>query len=276
MKRTFRLLGLLLFLGAVAFAQQGRMDEAERDVRIIEGPSILNVTEHSARIEWITNFPGANHVVYRVAGSDQEWQSAYHQGGGRRHFLELNNLEPGRTYEWKILTRDGDVRQQGDFRTEGRRHGRRDDGCYPSNDGGYGEGGKVALYRAVDRSGAHLYYTDTNDQGLRNFRPDGNTGFILNHPWRGLLGLHRMAARNGDYLLTTDVNDIPRMESLGYHDEGVIGFIASEQIPGTQPLYRLVKPDGAGHLFTASPQERINTLRRGWRDEGVAGYVWLQ
>jgi hypothetical protein len=277
MKQVFTLFGLVVFLGATAFAQ-GRMDEGERNVRIIQGPRIMNVTDHSARIEWVTNFDGANHVVYRVAGSNQEWQSAYHQGGGTRHFLVLQDLEPGRTYEWEILTRDGDVRKQGEFRTEGdRRHGHRDDRCFPGNDGGgYGGGNKVALYRAVDRSGAHLYYTDTNDQSRRNFRADGTAGYILDHPWRGTLGLHRLVAGNGDYLLTTDINDIPRMEALGYRDEGVIGFIASEQLPGTQPFYRLVKPDGSGHLFTASPQERIDTLRRGWRDEGTAGYIWLQ
>ena len=274
MKRAIMLAGVLMLMGVAAFAQ-GQMDRYERNVRIVEGPRIFDVNEHSAKIEWVTNSEGANHVVYRIMGSNDEWQSAYHQGGGTHHFLRLDNLEPGRTYEWRILTRDGDVRKNGEFRTEGHRHGRdRDDRCY-SGDGGYG-GNRVALYRAVDRSGAHLYYTDTNDQSLRNFRADGTAGYILDRPRRGTLGLHRLMARNGDYLLTTDVNDIPRMEGFGYLDQGVIGFIATDQQPGTQPFYRLVKPDGSGHFFTASPRERADTLRRGWRDEGIAGYVWLQ
>lgn len=274
MKRAIMLAGVLMLLGAGAFAL-GQMDANERNVRIVQGPRIFDVSDHSAKIEWVTNFDGANHVVYRIAGSNYEWQSAYHRGGGTRHFLLLDNLEPGRTYEWQILTRDGDVRKAGNFRTTGHRHGRDRDRCY-SGDGGYGGGNRVALYRAVDRSGAHLYYTDTNDQSLRNFRADGTAGYILDRPRGGTLGLHRLVGRNGDYLLTTDTNDIPRMESFGYLDQGVIGFIASEQLPGTQPLYRLVKPDGSGHFFTASPQERADTLRRGWRDEGIAGYVWLQ
>ena len=267
MKRTLTFLGLLMFLGAAAFAQ-GHMDANERDVRIIEGPSILNVTEHSARIEWVTNSAGANHVVYRVAGSNQEWQSAYHQGGGTRHFLELNNLEPGRTYEWKILTQDGDVRKTGQFQTEG--HGRH------GQNGGYG--GRVPLYRAVSTTnGGHFYSTNPNDQNRQDFRAEGSAGYIMGTQRGGTLPLYRMSSAKGDFLLTVDANEIRRMQANGYRNEGVIGFIATEQRPGTVPFYRLVTPDGSGHFFTASADERNQVLQSGgWRDEGVAGYIWLQ
>jgi hypothetical protein len=89
----------------------------EKEVHIIQGPTLSNVTGHSAVISWTTNSSGANHVRYRVAGGHQEWQSAYHQGGGNNHSLRLTGLEPHRTYEWQILTRDGDVRKQGEFQT---------------------------------------------------------------------------------------------------------------------------------------------------------------
>jgi hypothetical protein len=91
--------------------------KSEKEVHITQGPTISNVTGHSALISWSTNSSGANHVRYRVAGSHQEWQSAYHQGGGTNHQLQLTGLEPHRTYEWQILTRDGDVRKQGEFQT---------------------------------------------------------------------------------------------------------------------------------------------------------------
>ena len=158
MKRAIVLGGLLMFIGAAAFAQ-GRMDQAERDVRIVQGPNITDVTDHSVKIEWITNADGANHVVYRVVGSDQQWQSAYHQGGGTHHFLRLDNLEPDRTYEWKILTRDGDVRKAGEFRTEGHGHHDHDhDRADNYGNGGYdrGYGARVALYRGVNSDGSHL------------------------------------------------------------------------------------------------------------------------
>lgn len=122
MKRAVTFLGVLVvFMGISAFAQRP-MDTAEKDVHIVQGPEITHVTGHSASIRWVTNAPGANHVRYRIAGSHDQWQSAYHQGGGREHALELSNLEPGRTYEWQILTRDGDMRKEGTFQTEGHEH----------------------------------------------------------------------------------------------------------------------------------------------------------
>src|ERR1041385_1127890 len=77
MKRTFTLLGLsLMLLATVAFAQR-RMDDAnEKAVHIVDGPRIDNITGHSAMIDWTTNSAGANHVRYRVAGSNQPWRSA--------------------------------------------------------------------------------------------------------------------------------------------------------------------------------------------------------
>jgi len=266
MKRTLTFLGLLMFLGAAAFAQ-GHMDANERDVRIVEGPSISNVTEHSARIEWVTTSAGANHVVYRVAGSNQEWQSAYHQGGGTRHFLELNNLEPGRTYEWKILTRDGDVRKTGQFQTEGHgRHGRNE-----------GYGGRVPLYRSVNANGGHFYSTNANDQNRRDYRAEGSTGYLMGTQRRGTVPLYSLSNANGDSLLTTDVNEIGRMQAGGYRNDGVIGYLATSQVEGTVPFYRLVRPDGSAHFFTASPQERDQALRSGgWSEEGVTGFIWVQ
>lgn len=272
MKRAIMLAGVLMLMGAAAFAL-GQMDANERRVRIIEGPRIFDVSDHSAKIEWVTNFEGANHVTYRRAGSNDEWQSAYHRGGGTHHFLVLDNLEPGRTYEWQILTRDGDVRKQGEFKTEGHRHGHDHD---RGDNGGYGDrrDDRLTLYRSVNTSsGAHAYSTDSNAAPMPRFRMDGSMGFILGHERPGTAALHQMSARNGDYMITTDPYGMSR---YGYRDEGVLGYIATTQLPGTQPLFRLVKPDGSGHIFTASEQERAEVLRRGWRDEGVAGYIWPQ
>jgi len=125
MKRKLTLLGLsLMLLATVAFAQR-RMDAAnEKAVHIVDGPRIDNITGHSAVIDWTTSSAGANHVRYRVAGSNQPWRSAYRPGGGTHHSLQLTGLEPGRTYEWQILTRDGDLRKEGQFQTRG--HGDRD------------------------------------------------------------------------------------------------------------------------------------------------------
>src|SRR5579864_5938266 len=118
MKRTLTLLGLSLMLSAAPLFAQRPMDQAnEKAVQITSGPSITNITGSTATINWSTNSAGANHVRYRVAGSNSAWKSAYAPGGGTNHSLQLTGLEPGKTYEWQILTRDGDLRTAGQFQS---------------------------------------------------------------------------------------------------------------------------------------------------------------
>ena len=49
----------------------------------------------------------------------------------------------------------------------------------------------------------------------------------------------------------------PVMQAHGYRDDGIVGYIASTQAPGTQPLYRLSSPDGSAHLYTTSASEKV-------------------
>lgn len=113
-------ISLLLF--AVAAFGQERMDSrAERAVHITQGPSIIHNNGSTAVLEWTTDHQGANNVEYRRAGSNEGWRKAYHSGGGTHHQLQLTGLHPGDTYEYRILTRDGDVRTGGQFRANGER-----------------------------------------------------------------------------------------------------------------------------------------------------------
>jgi hypothetical protein len=284
MKRRLALLGLsLMFSAVMAFAQRPMDDADERRVRIVRGPDIVNVTDDAATINWITNFSGANHVRYRVAGSDEQWQSAYHQGGGTNHSIQLTGLRPGRTYEWQILTRDGDLRTSGQFQTrrdyrDGDRDGDRDHDR-DRDRGYYGRdyGNRVALYRASNRDGSiHLYTTNGNEQNSRGFHAEGTTGYILTSQRRGTVPLYRMYGPNGDMLLTVEQGAVATMRGYGYRDDGILGYVAATQMPGTQVLFALVNQDGSLHFFTTSERERRQFLRRGWQELGPAGYIWTQ
>lgn len=286
MKRTLTLLGLSLMLSAVmAFAQRPMDDDNERRVRIVRGPDIVNVTDDSATINWITNFSGANHVRYRVAGSNDQWQSAYQQGGGTNHSLQLTGLQPGRTYEWQILTRDGDLRTSGQFQTARRDYrggdydhdrdrDRRDhDRDYDARD----YRNRVPLYRASNSEGSiHLYTTNGNEQNRHGFHAEGTTGYILTSPRRGTVPLYRMYGPNGDMLLTVEQDAVGKMRGYGYREDGILGYVAATQMPGTQVLFALVNQDGSLHFFTTSERERRQFLRRGWQELGPAGYIWMQ
>ncbi len=286
MKRTLTLLGLGLMLSApVAFAQK-QMDSAnEKSVQITQGPNITNVTGNSATINWTTNSSGANRVRYRVAGSNSAWKTAYHAGGGTSHSLQLTGLEPGKTYEWQILTTDGDLRTSGQFQSAATVNGTAPDvnanaGNYPASPAqGSGDtnGGKVPLYRSANSTGnLHLYTTNAGEQNANGFHAEGTTGYLLSSQGSGTVPLYRMTGGNGDTFLTQAGNERSAMQSHGYRDDGIVGYIASSQAPGTQPLYRLSNPDGSAHFYTATSTEKAQFQSQGWKDEGVVGYIYQQ
>lgn len=119
---------VLLAAMSVAAAAQNRnaplvMDKpGDRDdsVRLIEGPRILNLTSHSATIEWKTNKNGANHIRYGTISGHPD-KSKYVPGGSREHQMTLSGLQPNTTYYFYIMERDGEIRQggTGSFHTPG-------------------------------------------------------------------------------------------------------------------------------------------------------------
>jgi hypothetical protein len=284
MKRTFTLLGLSLMLSApVAFAQKP-MDQAnEKAVQITQGPSITNISGNSATINWTTNSSGANRVRYRVAGSNSAWKTATHPGGGTSHSLQLTGLEPGKTYEWQILTTDGDLRTSGQFQSAATANGTAPDvnasaSAAPATPaaGDTASGTKVALYRSVSTTNAnHLYSTTANDQAGA-YKTEGISGYLMTSQVGGTQPLYRLSNSKGDMVLTADPNFRSSMQSQGYKDEGPVGYVATSQLAGTQPLYQISSADGASHFYTTSAGERDQVIGRGWKDQGTIGYVWTQ
>jgi len=280
MKRTLTLFGLSLMfvLTAAAFAQKPMDEASEKHVKITEGPTITNITGNSATIHWKTNSAGANHVQYRVAGSNKEWKSAFHSGGGTDHSLQLTGLEPGKTYEWEILTRDGDLRQKGQFQTPGSSGGTAPDVNASSNppaggDGNSPAGAKVPLYRGVNAQGARMYSVNPNELSQGGFRSEGTAGSVMSSQGSGTTPLFRLTSQAGSFL-TPNASERSSAASLGMQDQGVVGYVATSQQPGTEPLFRLYNAGANQHFYTTSDSERQQQMRNGMKDEGVVGYVW--
>jgi Repeat of unknown function (DUF5648)/Fibronectin type III domain len=286
MKRTLMYAALsLMLLATFAFAQK-QMDEAnEKNVKITQGPTITGITGNSATLNWTTNSPGANHVRYRVAGSNSGWKSAYHQGGGTSHSLQLTGLEPGKTYEWQILTRDGDLRTAGQFQSAATAGGTAPDvnagGSTPApsgpaqgGGGGTASGAKVPLYRGVNTQGGHLYSANANDVSSGGVKPEGTVGNLMGSQVGGTAALYRLSTAWGDSFLTRDSNERTSAMGQGYQDQGIVGYIATSQQPGTIALYRLYNAGSRQHFYTTSDAERQQTIAAGMKDEGVTGYVW--
>lgn len=286
MKRTLMLLGLGLMLSApFAFAQK-QMDQAnEKAVQITQGPTITNITGSSATINWTTNSSAANRVRYRVAGSNSAWKTATNPGGGTSHSLQLTGLEPGKTYEWQILTTDGDLRTSGQFQSAATANGTAPDvnansgaaPAAPAPGATNASSGKVPLYRSANSNGTlHLYTTNAGEQNANGFHAEGTTGYLLSGQGSGTVPLYRMTGSNGDTFLTQSGNELSAMQAHGYRNDGVVGYIASSQAPGTQPLYQLSNSDGSAHLYTTSSSEKSQFESQGWKDQGIVGYIWQQ
>jgi hypothetical protein len=47
-------------------------------------------------------------------------------------------------------------------------------------------------------------------------------------------------------------------------------------VAGTQPLYQTSTADGLQHFYTTSSSERDQILGRGWKDQGISGFIWTQ
>jgi Repeat of unknown function (DUF5648)/Purple acid Phosphatase, N-terminal domain len=284
MKCTFTLLGLGLILSApVAFAQKPMDQTNEKAVQITQGPSITNISGNSASINWTTNSSGANRVRYRVAGSNSAWKSATQPGGGTSHSLQLTGLEPGKTYEWQILTTDGDLRTAGQFQSAATANGTAPDvnanaaaGAPAQGAGDTISGTKVPLYRSVSNTnGGHLYSTTANDQA-GSYKSEGIAGYLMSSQVSGTQPLYRLSNSKGDTLLTTDGNLRASAQGQGYKDEGIVGYVATQQVAGTQPLYQSSTADGLQHFYTTSSSERDQILGRGWKDQGISGFIWTQ
>ncbi len=96
--------------------QQERASHINDAVNIVSGPTLRDVTPRSAWLDWTTNNEAATRVRYGTNRDNPE-QHAYREGGTRDHHVQLNNLEPGRTYYYEIETRGGKDRFKGSFRT---------------------------------------------------------------------------------------------------------------------------------------------------------------
>ena len=114
----------------------------------------------------------------------------------------------------------------------------------------------------------------TSIQPIRMVKPcrvwdillEGITGYVWTRGyWPGL-------DQSGDYFYTTN----PKGEAapmLGYTSEGITGYVAKTQLPGTTVLYRWVNHQSGYHFYTTDPGgETASSI--GYSLEGVTGYVW--
>lgn len=78
--------------------------------------------------------------------------------------------------------------------------------------------------------------------------------------------------RNNSWFYSKDRTGDGR-EAAGYVFQGSLGNIAIVPIRETRELYRLYNPETRRHLYTTTLREESEQRRRGYRYDGIAGYV---
>ena len=93
-------------------------------------------------------------------------------------------------------------------------------------------------------------------------------------PQAGLLPFYRLYHPTlKSHFYTSNENEKYFALSLGYQDEGLLGYLSPAFLFGSTPLYRLYHPRGA-HLYTIDILEREQSKAYGFMDEGIAGFAW--
>lgn len=130
---------------------------------------------------------------------------------------------------------------------------------------------RIAIHRLYKPGADHLYGLDPNEGRQHGYYLEG-----LNYFWIQPSGganhtaLYRCLSGTWDHFLSTQSN------CEGRTHEGRLGYIATSQVAGTVPLYRLRKYSGYSDIFyTTDPAERQSILAGGgWANEGIQGYVY--
>lgn len=143
---------------------------------------------------------------------------------------------------------------------------------------------RYRLFGTVTRS--HLHTTDLNEYTVLGatgiWRQEGVTGQLLNAPgaYQGVTAvpLYRIYKQQSrSHFWTTDPNEyltLIRWDGV-YTGEGVDGLALPSAAPGTVPLYRLAHQFEVPvlHHWTTDANEYTVLPERGWRQEGIGGYL---
>jgi uncharacterized protein DUF5648 len=102
----------------------------------------------------------------------------------------------------------------------------------------------------------------------------GVLAYVFGQQVQGAVPLYRyMNPKSGDHFFTTNHEEGDNaINSYGYVGENQCCFVSSSKISGTLPLYRVLK--GSYHWYAVGDTARDNLIAKGFKLEGIEGYVW--
>lgn len=161
----------------------------------------------------------------------------------------------------------------------------------------------VPLYHfyELQKDNFHFYSANPDEVAALKKQPGWKyvdiTGYIFTAKVADTTPLYRLVkAEFGgtNHLYTVDMNEANNaVQNAGWTAEGVAGYIATKQLPGTVPLYRFYLgcqnlndgkfkapcEDATGgdvHYYTASGEGKITATYNGMTFVRIEGYVWAK
>lgn len=134
---------------------------------------------------------------------------------------------------------------------------------------------RVGVHRALNgQAQQHLFSASLEElESSPALTVEMMNAFFLQNPAAGdgSVPFYRCYLGSGWHLHTTS----PTCEDApGAINEGAAGHVATSQVEGTVPLYRLFRGAKLDHFYTTSAGERDYAVALGYADEGIAGYVY--
>ncbi len=144
-----------------------------------------------------------------------------------------------------------------------------DDNCNGACDEGALAGCRQPVHRG--NGNGHVYSDDLAFVSTRPYSVEAAEFFFLySGPALGMRPVFLCPKPNGKRFLSTDTAC-----EIGIAPERTIGFWSPTPVCDSIPLYRLYNDTEGNHFYTVSAPERDNAIAAyGYRDEGIAGYVW--
>jgi hypothetical protein len=135
-----------------------------------------------------------------------------------------------------------------------------------------GPAARTAIHRLFSQPlGDHLYGQDPNEGAQSGYVLEARDYFYLaSTPAGQHVPLYRChTLETHDHFLSTVAN------CEGATGEGQLGYVATTQVSGTVPLYRLYRAGTGNTFYTMSTEEADNAVSQySYARQGVTGYVY--
>lgn len=128
------------------------------------------------------------------------------------------------------------------------------------------------------RTGQHLYSSNLSAEDTKN--PDWNvegTAFNMlgaGDTTAGAADVTRLRGKSGDYLLSSDPEEIKSAQNQGYTSEGVLGKAFKSAGQGTKQVQRYRNINTGEHFYTTSPETEHSDFSKYYERE-AGGDFWV-